>query len=526
MTRAFAALVSERRGWSPGRIALFDAAFARYFARSAALARRTRTWVAPRIRHVAVVADPQAVRPYVQLLNTSAWMLYECDVDPALSDAELVAFLLVLGDRMAVDREVTTAAVRTAAWWLERSDAECRRFAEAAARSPRPDAPGLRAVAAATGWLRQLRHERLRPPRVVSPHRPIPGTGLLVPRALEAEPPALVACWTAAARRAVGAYHAAWRATDAAAVRALSDWLAGEAPSLLVTGAGGTILWDPEVPERLGPLRAALRAAAGVAVASIHADLQVVDAHSRAFHAALVDPQALPPPPPSTQERGYSYLHRSRRLIAYNLHEPGLERLEGPPLPYARAMLGARTAHEWGHLAAAAGWVARRVPPERFAELRAAFAVQLDAAITAAPAAVRRTTARELAAASPGTGLVRLFLRRIPDYQANLVARRFMSDAERETYARHNVRSLRDEYAPADLWRMLVRYLFEYQYLGPALAFTAVEDPRRYFLRSTWFAEDFLATGILDEARFAALAAAAARLCGCYAVDETRFRGT
>jgi len=38
-------------------------------------------------------------------------------------------------------------------------------------------------------------------------------------------------------------------------------------------------------------------------------------------------------------------------------------------------------------------------------------------------------------------------------------------------------------------------------------------DPRDYFLYSTWFADDFLATGVIDEARFETLAAAVGRLC-------------
>jgi hypothetical protein len=56
------------------------------------------------------------------------------------------------------------------------------------------------------------------------------------------------------------------------------------------------------------------------------------------------------------------------------------------------------------------------------------------------------------------------------------------------------------------------------------LSFSAVADPRAYFFGSTWFGEDFLATGILDADRFEALAQAIASLCGCYAIDEKRFR--
>jgi hypothetical protein len=527
MTREFAAWVGERCGWTAARVALFDAAFALYWTRSAALAARTPTWVAPRLRHVAVVIDPLAVRPYVQLLNSSAWLLHASDLDPELSHAEFAAYLLVHGDRMAVSGEVTTAAVHTAAWWLERTDEECAAFAAAAGRSPRPDAGAFRAVAGALGWLRELRHETLRPLVVLSPHRPLPGTGLLVPRAREAEPPALVARWADEARRALGAYRAVWRAPGTAAVARLSDWLAGTAPPLVVTAHGNRIVWDPERADRVDALRGELRDADAVAVEAIAADLGAVDRHTRAFHAALADPGALPAPAENTQQSGYTYLHRERRLVAYNLHEPDMERLAGRSLPFGRHMLGARTAHEWAHLAERAGWVPRIVPPERLAELRADVARELDAAIAAASEGVRERTRadlRELAAdGSAGTALTRILVTRMPDYRANLVARRFMSEAERETYVRHNVRTLRPEYPPVRLWRMLVRYLYEYQYLGPGLGSRAIADPRAWLARSTWFDADFFASGALDEHRFEVRVGAVARLCACWAVDDRRF---
>jgi len=528
MTGAFAALVAERAGWSPATVALFDAGFARYWERSTSLARRTATWPPPRRRHVAVVGRPHDVRPWVQLLNTSAWLVYASDLDPVLSDAEFFAFLLAHGDWMAHTGEVTFAAVRGAAWWLERSEEECAAFAAAAARSTRPDAAAWQALADALPWLRQLGHETLRPPRVVSPRRAIPGTGLLVPRALEAEPPRLAERWTAVAHDALAGYRAAWRATDAAAVRDLSAWLAASAPPLLVTGAGGEVLWEPDAPERLGPLRTALEQADGVAVRAVHDDLEVVATHSAAFLAAVVDRAALPAPHPNTFQSGYTYLHATRRLVAYNLHEPGMERLHGPPLPYARAMVGARTAHEWAHLADAAGWVPRAVTGDEYARLRTDLAGALDAVIAAAPTAIRRVTEEDLLALAAdgcaGAALARLTLTRMPDYRANLVARHFLGDTERETYVRHNIRSLRAEYPPPLLWRMLIRYLFEYQYLGSGLGMTRVADPRAYFLHSTFFADDFLATGALDEERFDALAAAVARLCACHEVDRARLR--
>jgi hypothetical protein len=492
------------------------------------LARRTAGWAPPRRRHVGVVKEPLGVRPYVSLLNSSAWLLYASDVDPGRSDAEFVAYLLAHGDWMAHTGEVAFAAVRGAAWWLERADDECAAFTAAAARSTRPDAPAWRSLGDAPPWLRRLHHTSLRPPLVVSPHRPIPGTGLLVPAALDAEPPRLAERWAAIASVVLGTYRTAWRRHDPEAVNALCDWLALAAPDLLVTGGDGGTLWDPAAPRHTTAVRTVLEHADAVAVAAVRADLEVIDHHTRAFLDAVVDPATLPAPPPNTFQSGYAYLHADRRLIAYNLEEPGMERLQGPPLPFEREMLGARTAHEWAHLADTAGCVPRTVSRERYRELRAELAAELDAAIAAAPAAARRATATDLAHlgrdGSAGATLARITLTRMPDYRANLVARAFMTEAEREIYVRHNVRTLRGEYPAPLLWRMLVHYLFEYQYLGRALGFTRVEDPRSFFLSSTWFADDFLATGVLDERRFDALADAVARLCACHAVDTSRLR--
>ena len=525
---ALAAFLAERAGWTPAHRALFDAGWRLYWERSAALARRARTWPTPRRRHVAVVGQPVAVRPYVQLLNTSAWLVYACDVDPIVSHPEFFAFVLAVGDRMALSGEVATAAVHAAAWWLERTDAECAAFAAAAARSPRPDAAAYAAVADALPWLRELHHETLRPPRLVGATRAIPGTGLLVPRHLEAEPLALVETWRRAGEDALQAYRGAWRRSDASRLAALCDWLAADVPPLLVTAERGRILWDPDAPARVGALRAELKRADAAAVAAVQEDLARIAAVTRAFRAAVVDPSALPAPAANTDQTGYTYLHATRGLIAYNLHEPGMERLAGPPLPFEHAMVGARTAHEWGHLADVAGCVPRVASAEDWSSLRGELATLLADTIAAAPAAIRARGAADLAALAdgrpPGVALGRLLVTRMPDYRANLVARMLMNEDERETYVRHNVRALRHEYAPEEVWRVLLRHLIEYQYLLPALGMTRVDDPRAYFLYSTWFADDFVATGIVDESRFDALAAIVARLCACYAVDPTRLR--
>jgi hypothetical protein len=520
---SFAATLRTRCGWSDARLALFDAGFATYWERLSALAQRGRDLSPPRLRNVAVVGEPDAVRPFASLLNTSTWTLHACDLDPERSNPELVAYLLVHGDRMTETGEVTLPAVHLAAWWFERSAAEREAFAAAARASTRPDAATYRAIADAIPWLRELRHRPLRPPRAGT-HRPIPGTGLLVPRALEQQPDRLATACREAATATLATFHARWRGTDPHGVRALLAWLAEDAPPLLVTGRRGEVVWDPETPAVVEPLRERLASAGPAAVRDVGADLRVVATHTRRFHAALVDRSALPAPDPDSAQSGYAYLHRTRGRIAYNLDEPGIERLAAPALPYARAMLGARTAHEWAHLAVDAGMVPRSVDESRWGELLEALATRLDEAIARAARPLRDRTAADLRLLArdgrAGRALAEILASRLPDYQANLLAFRFLDTVEREAYVRQNIRPLGREYQPAQLWRQLVRALYEYQYLG----FSAVPDGRAYFLAHTWFARDFLACGALDEESFDTLAAAAHALCAAHAIDPSRIR--
>ena len=129
----FAATLRARCGWPESWIDLLDEGFALYWERLGALARRGRDLSPPRLRNVGVVTDPDAVRPFASILNTSTWTLYASDLDPERSDAELVAYLLAHGDRMTETGEVTLAAVHLAGWWFERSADERQAFAAAAA---------------------------------------------------------------------------------------------------------------------------------------------------------------------------------------------------------------------------------------------------------------------------------------------------------------------------------------------------------------------------------------------------------
>lgn len=531
-------LLAARRRDGAGLAALIDEAMPRYWSRSQALAERSARWSPPRLRNIAVVDAATAIPPYVQLLNTSTWTLFDCDFDSE-SNAELVAYLLVQGDRMAITGEVTMAAIHNAAYWFDRSVGELAQFVAAARRSRRPDAPAYAALADATGWLRLLHHETLRPPQSLVGLRPIAETGLFVSHALQNEPARLAAAWTAAAEQAVDGYYARYRKPEQAALRETLGWLSETAPCVVITHRDNRVIWDPEHPQRIGALRSELRRAAPETLRSIRDDLTVLAHHSQVFHDSAVAFAELPTAGADIGQDGYTYLYAGRRTLAYNLDEPHLRRLAAPALPFARSMLGARAYHEWCHLAVDAGWVKARGD---LAASLTELATALDAVIAAAAPVVRRTGAADLevlraqhppqravdwggeSVAVPGdtagAALLRMLLPRFADYKANLLAVHLQSTDEREAYVRQNVRTLRGEINRAQPWRAFARYLYEMQYL----AFSDVTDRRAYFLKSTWFDSDFIATGIVDEAQLDQIDAVFGGVLGALYVVEEKFR--
>ena len=299
------------------------------------------------------------------------------------------------------------ACSRTATGWRRRGEVALRRRARrgvvarahrrrSAPRSRRPrraargpDAAAWRALADALPWLRRLHHETLRPPLRREPASPDPGD----------RPAGAAPRWRTSRRgwRSAGARSRAARSMPIARRGAGADPARGAtscatgsraaAPPLLVTGARRT--------HRVGSRRArsastrSRRAARDGRRASpsraIRADLEVVDApHARLPRRGGRSATRCRRRSRTRSRRGYTYLHAERRLVAYNLHEPGMERLHGPPLPFAREMVGARTAHEWAHLADAAGLgAAHRVARASIARCARALAAELDATIAA-----------------------------------------------------------------------------------------------------------------------------------------------
>ena len=200
-------------------------------------------------------------------------------------------------------------------------------------------------------------------------------------------------------------------------------------------------------------------------------------------------------------------------------------RLWEPSPPFERLMLGARTIHEWGHLAAESGWV--MIPEERAEERKALTGKLADlfnqVPQSASPAIQRlvnpeaqRLTQKH---GSFGQGLLAAMLRRIEDYMANLVARQFLSADEMDTYVRNNVASRVTEYAPEKIYLQLIRLVYEYQYLS----LSRIQSPLKWFCDSTWVDPLFVARGAITRQQFDEILETVSGICDCYQVDDSQF---
>ncbi len=534
--------LSARSPSMGGPAALLSEAFQLYWDRTTSLSARLRSWAPPRLRNIAIVDSATAIPPYVQLLNTSTWTLFDCDCSPETSSVELLAYLLTHGDRMSLTGEATLAALHNAAYWFERSDADIAAFQRGAGASTRPDAEAYVALAEAIPWLRKLAHETLRPPDNPQLYRPIKGTGLLVPRALEQHPAQLVVEWTRVAKGALRHYFNHYKTAEKGELATTLEWLREAPRSLVITGRNNRIVWDCEQPDRIGPVRNELRRAGAETLRSIRTDLTTIDHHSRDFRERTSHFDDMPLPDKDIGQDGFTYLYSGRQVLAYNLYEAHLDRLAVPALPFARSMLGARAYHEWGHLAVDAAWVRSNADSETLASLTAEVRDALDQIIADAPESARRLGHSDLVTLtakyprhlpvgwgsghipiegdSAGAALLRMLLPRAADYQANLLAARLQTIDERETYVRQNVRTLRPDYGHQEIWRMFARYLYELQYLR----FSDVPDKFGYLSRSTWFDADFLHSGVVTEDAVARADRAFRELFDTFRIDETKIR--
>ncbi len=523
MSDTFAGWLAEEHDLGAGWVSAFNRAFGAYEERTRALsAADPEVWFPPRRQNVCVVLDAARTRPYYLPFHKASWLLYADDFAPDTSDVELGAYLFCHTERLCLTASPAAAVAHNLGYWLLRSEAERRAFAAAAARSTRPDAAAFQRLAEALPWIAELHHERLRPLEgpPTEPMGRLPHTGLIATAAVQPKLFALVEAFRETTRAVAAAYFAGWEGAPAAAT--VTEWLRRAAPNVLVTGEDGAVLWDPATPSAVAHLEQALGDIVPAAAESMRADLEVIDGVTRRFFGALAAGVTLPLPGGDIEQSGLTYIHATRGLVAYNVAERDMHRSAEPAAPYERLMLAARTMHEWGHLAVDAGLV-RVAPAHKSAHARAelAFVDALRDIVRHAPpelAAVAEEERARTGASDLATGLKDTVLGRMPDFMANVLARRLLSPAEMETYVRQQVTSLAQENLGP--FGQLARYAYEIQYL----ALSAVDDPMGYLLSSTWFDATFLEEGIVTRERFEALVAAMRRICDCFEIDGERVR--
>jgi hypothetical protein len=528
MSAPFARLVQEQRGISAAWVELFNQAVARYFERVSMLAEKApKYWRKPRLANICIVQDAEHTRPYYQPFPQSSWLLYQSDFDPECSNAEHATYQLVHVERLGLTGDAGMTWIHNLSYFVARSPEERASFAAGCEASPRPDADAFRALGELMDALGSLYHDELRPgpasPEMATAR--IEVAGLTAPQEHREAIQALPKKCLAASHNVIHRYYQEQKRGVSLdePERALVDWLKDTRPLVLLTDHLGGTVWDPDRANEVDGLRVVLEGIPSGATESLRADWSVIDRHSRAFLAAVVDPDELPLPTEDLDQEGGIYIHSKRKLIAYCLAQPGLRTLAEEAPPYHRMLVGARTVHEWGHLAVDAGMVA--VPPELVEpheQARRELLELFDEIVASAPDAQRPIADREVELLRrEGYRLGDMPFQRVADYQANVLAREFLSVGEMEAYIRTNVRPLIDAEDVGPYLR-LARHAYEYQYL----LLSGIEDPFRYLVSSTWFAEQFFETGIVDEAKARELLGAVTALFSFYEIDTTRIRPT
>jgi hypothetical protein len=520
MTSEMADAVREH-GKSDAWIQMFDDAYSRYWQRATVLSTKApTTWFPPRRQHVCVARDLESARPYSQPFDHCSWLFYESDFEPEQTSIELATYLFFHTERYGIARNVMAAGVHNIAYFFVRDADEIDDFKRGCARATRPDADALRCLAEHTEVFSRIYHVDLKPPASDTGEQmgKLEAADLLVPISCQQHLKVIASAYRSTGEQVADAYYKQ-HASNAGGgfADAICKWLAADAPRVLVTGEAG-ILWDPDKASETKQLRAVLEGIHQRPADSIRADLEVISDRTVRFLAKLRNPDALPKPHELDQEAG-TYIHEDRKLIAYDVEHKRMNRLREASPPYERLMLGARTIHEWSHLAVDAGVVG--VPDDRtkdFADRQKDVAELLDTIIAHSASDKQRIAEEEakLLGGQPnaaGVALTKTMMSRMEDFMANLLARAVLSPEEMETYVRANVVSRSSE-MHAGPWIKLARYAYEYQYL----LLSQMDEPFDYFIESTWFRQHHIEAGIISEAHTRALFKAVGEVCACYAI--------
>ncbi|MBK8937550.1 MAG: hypothetical protein IPM79_07870 [Polyangiaceae bacterium] len=512
----------ERRGVPSASREVFDRAMQLLWPALEALAkRRPDTFVPPRATNVFVLREGAPWPPYFRPFEGMSAVVYACDLDPEVSCPEHAAFQLLVSERLGQTRRAGAALREALPFLLSLDDPAAERLAAAARRTRRPDAAPLAALADLLPALRagarcEGLHE-LEP--LPAGFARVKGTPLALDRALAPNLQAVMKQWDAVAAELSEAHSARQRVSSGAAhASSVLAALVAEPPEVLIVDRAGETVWDPSTPTDTARLGEALRGVGDRPLDSLLRDLRLVSAVTRRFFESVEGARDLAVPTGSLEEAGGVYVHHDRRLIAYALEQPSFAPLAEQAPPYHRLLLAARTIHEWGHLAVDGGVVP--VPAARQRAFTAACSALGDTFSRIVNALPRHAAdeaeleLRELR--DEGTRLADLPFSRLEDYRANLLMKRLLPDEVLQAYVRANVRSLAAE--PVKMLRKLARYAYEVQYLWLA----ELDDPWQYVEKSTYFAEEYIGSGLVERRLVEELFARVRSICECYEVDASR----
>ena len=520
---ALASMMVDAGRLNADRLHCLSTGYALYWERCADLYNRApRSWFPPRGTNLLIVADPHAVTPYLEPFSGTSSMLYLSDLD---THPEYVAWLIVHMERLSLLGSVPATVAYNLSYWFDRDAASRTAFASAARRARRPDAAGFVAVAEAFAWIDDLLHDPLRAPNAQAsePFVRIEGADLYVPKRVQ---PQLLGLGQTAEAAVRDAFDVGGRARGAptlpsGALDQLTDWLQQTRAHVIVQGPQGGTLWTPQHDNPIR-VRRMLADVNDDAVASIHADLRIIDERSRQFLERIDDVDALPTECAVLETGGGAYVDPRRRAVVYELLQPSFDTRAGRAPPYHRLLLGARVMHEWGHVAHTAKIL--RLPDEdrpAYAVARAELGACFAQIVAAVPEPLQAAVRDEMASIEPRRdewprALARKTLARVGDYLANMMSARLIPGEEMQAYVRTNVRHHLDE--QLGLVSELARYAYEIHYLGLA------GMPRSYFYDTSRFPDHFIRNGIVSREAVDALFDAAGRVLACYSIDESRLR--
>jgi hypothetical protein len=512
----FAVELARRGLLDPSFRRLFDDAVTNLKRRQTQLHRAApEHFLPPRALNWVILRDP-TLHGFFQPFPGMCALLYAADLEEATSSVAHTELQMVVAERVVQTGRLSRAYLAAIPHLLAMTEEEVADFREGARRSTRPDADAVRALAELVPELRsQVETEGLRTPGDPKEgYGRVKGTPLVVPKSFGPALQTLAVRIEEAPPRVLeehSRHEASISPGDQPRARVL-DFLRRERPDVLIADGQGQLLWRPG--DDTATLDRALPALGSAVADSLIADLATVGSVTERFFACVRGARAMSVPRATLEEAGGVYLHHDLGRIVYALEQPGIAPLQEAALPWSRHSLGARVMHEWGHVAVDAGVVP---PSGALREAEARVAAAFDRILAELPSDFKASANDELLAMrEEGTRLVDLPYSRLEDYRANLIVKRLLPPEPMEAYVRTNVRSLIIE--DVQPLRKLARYAYEAQYLWLA----ELDDPWHYFVRSTYFGEEYLDSGFATLEAVKELFGALRALCECHAVDESR----